>query len=176
MYQWVRPRAAIPVHGEVRHMIAHARLARDCQIPEAVVPKNGSLVRLAPGPVEIVDEVPAGRLALDGTLLLPMGADSFRQRTRVVWHGAVVATVVLGPDGRVAGTPQLSMQGLFDGEGAEAVEEDIVDAIRDAIDHMPARARWDDAKVREAARLAVRRAIQESHGKKPATDIHLVRV
>ena len=176
MYQWVRPRAAIPVHGEVRHMMAHAKLARDCQVPEAVVPRNGSLVRLAPGPVEIVDEVPAGRLALDGTLLLPIDSDSFRQRTRVVWHGAIVATVVLGPDGRVAGTPQLSMQGLFDGEGAEAVESDIVDAIRDAIDQMPARMRWDDARVREAARLAVRRTIQDSHGKKPATDIHLVRL
>ncbi len=176
MYQWVRPRVSVPVHGETRHMMAHAELARACQVPETIIPGNGTLVRLAPGPAEIVEQVPFGRLALDGALLVPVDSASFRQRTRVLWHGAIVATVVLGPDGRVSGKPQLSMQGLFDGAGTSEVGENILDAIRDAVDRLPARTRWDDAKVREAARLAVRRAIQETHGKKPTTDIHLVRL
>jgi ribonuclease J len=43
MYQWVRPQVAIPVHGEARHLSAHAELARDCQVPQALVAENGDL-------------------------------------------------------------------------------------------------------------------------------------
>ncbi|MFO0997156.1 MAG: ribonuclease J [Alphaproteobacteria bacterium] len=176
MYQWVRPRIAVPVHGEMRHMRAHAALARQCQVAETVIPRNGALVRLAPGPPEIVEDVHAGRLALDGALLVPVENEAFRNRSRMLWNGSVVATVVLGPDGRLAGRPQLSLRGLFEGEGQDDVLEDIAEAIRDAVDEMPARHRWDDDAVREAARRAVRRAVTEAYGKKPPTDIHLVRL
>ena len=176
MYQWVRPRVAVPVHGEVRHMREHAALARACQVPEALVPQNGTLVRLAPGPAEVVEEVPAGRLALDGALLVPLDMEAIRKRTQMIWHGAAVATIVLDRRGDLAADPQLTLHGLFAGEGIEEVIADATDAVRDAIEALPRRQREDDAAVREAARIAVRRAIQASHGKRPPTEIHLVRL
>ena len=50
MYQWARPQIAVPTHGERRHLLEHAALARDLQVPQAVAPRNGDMVRLAPGP------------------------------------------------------------------------------------------------------------------------------
>ena len=176
MYQWVRPRIAVPVHGEVRHMRAHAALAQACQVPEAIVPQNGMLIRLAPGPAEIVEEVPAGRLALDGALLVPLDTEILRKRTQMIWNGSAVATVVLDRHGRLVAEPQLTLQGLFDGAGIEEAILDATDAVRDAIESMPSRQRANDAAVREAARVAVRRAIQASHGKRPPTEVHLVRL
>lgn len=176
MYHWVRPRIAVPVHGEVRHMRAHAEVARACQVPEAVVPQNGTLVRLAPGPAEIVDEVTAGRLALDGALLVPLDSEILRKRTQMIWNGSAVVTVVLDRHGRLAAEPQLTLQGLFDGAGIEEALADATDAVRDAIEAMPARQRHNDDAVREAARVSVRRAIQASHGKRPPTEVHLVRL
>lgn len=176
MYQWVRPRIAVPVHGEIRHMRAHAALARACQVPEAIVPQNGTLIRLAPGPAEIVEEVTAGRLALDGALLVPLDAEILRKRTQMIWNGSAVATVVLDRHGRLAAEPQLTLQGLFDGAGIEEAITDATDAVRDAIEAMPSRQRANDDAVREAARVAVRRAIQASHGKRPPTEVHLVRL
>ncbi len=176
MYQWVRPRIAVPVHGELRHMRAHAALAQACQVPEAIVPQNGTLIRLAPGPAEIVEEVPAGRLALDGALLVPLDTEILRKRTQMIWNGSAVATVVLDRQGRLAAEPQLTLQGLFDGAGIEEAITDATDAVRDAIESMPSRQRANDAAVREAARVAVRRAIQASHGKRPPTEVHLVRL
>ena len=60
MYRWVRPQISVPVHGELRHMAEHARLAKSLQVPEAVVIENGQMLRLAPGKAEIIDEVPVG--------------------------------------------------------------------------------------------------------------------
>ena len=98
VYQWVRPKIALPVHGEVRHMIEHAALARACQVPETIVAPNGTLVRLAPGPAEIIDHVPAGRLARDGDGVVPVDGGVLRERRKLLWNGAAAATLVI--DGR----------------------------------------------------------------------------
>ena len=79
MYQWVRPQIALPVHGEARHMVEHAALARGCQVPETVVAPNGTLVRLAPGPAEIIDQVHAGRLARDGDSVVPLDGEALQR-------------------------------------------------------------------------------------------------
>src|SRR5712691_13259754 len=84
MYQMVRPRVAIPVHGEARHLIAHARLAEECQVQQPLVIQNGDMVRLTPSGAAIVDEVPVGRLASDGKGLLPLGGAALKDRRRVI--------------------------------------------------------------------------------------------
>mgnify|MGYP001125708279 CR=1 FL=1 len=175
MYQLVRPRIAIPVHGESRHLAAHARLAEECQVGQALVPENGALIRLAPGPAEIVGEVPSGRLGLDGTNLVRLDSPQLKTRHRMVFNGAAVATVVLDSAGRLLADPQVTVQGVFDPED-ESANAAVTAAVREAVTGLPHGLRRDDATVREAARLAVRRALHASHGKKPVTEVHLVRI
>ena len=175
MYQWVRPQISVPVHGELRHMQAHAALARNCQVPEAIEPYNGSLVRLAPGPAGVVGEVPAGRLALDGTKLVQVDGAAIRERRQMGWNGAAVATLVVDGEGHLLRDPQLTVHGLSDSPSAAGVEEAIL-AIRFAVESMRRKERGDDEALREAARRAVRRSLRDTHGKRPPTDIHIVRV
>src|SRR5271156_4494357 len=101
MYQMVRPRVAIPVHGEARHLMANAAIAGECQVPETLVIENGDLVRLGPSGAVIVDEVPVGRLASDGKTLLPLNGEALKDRRRVVLNGSAVATLVLDRQGRL---------------------------------------------------------------------------
>ncbi|MGH7184977.1 MAG: ribonuclease J, partial [Pseudomonadota bacterium] len=88
MYQWVRPKIAIPVHGEARHLAAHARLAKSCQVPQALVIENGAIVRLAPGAARVIDDAPTGRLGLDGPNLLAMDGPVMRTRHRMLYNGS----------------------------------------------------------------------------------------
>ncbi len=175
MYQLVRPRIAIPVHGETRHMEAHAVLARACQVPHALIPANGQLIRLDPDGPEVVEQVQAGRLALDGQELIPLGGALMRSRTRMLWNGAIVATVALDRRGRLMTPPQIAAPGLIDpaAEG-DGLARALVAAIEQAIRALPGKA--DDARVKEAARRAIRRTVALLRGKKPATDVHLVRI
>lgn len=175
MYQLVRPRIAIPVHGEARHLAAHARLAEACQVGQTVVPDNGTVIRLAPGPAEVVGEVQSGRLGLDGNNLIRLDAGRLKIRHRMVFNGAAVATLVLNAQGRLAAEPQVSVQGVFEAEDGEA-ERAVVAAVRHAVEGLPAALRRDDETVKETARLAIRRALHASHGKKPVTQVHLVRI
>jgi ribonuclease J len=175
MYQIIRPKVAIPVHGEARHLIAHAKLAEDCQVPQSLVAENGDMVRLGPGAVKVIDRVDTGRLGIDGKNLVPLESDSFRTRLRMTYSGAAVATVVLDRNGRLLAPPQLTIHGLLDDQ-SDLVTGAVAEAVERAVKALSTEQRREDEIVREASRVAIRRAISASHGKKPVTDIHVIRI
>lgn len=176
LYALLRPQIAVPVHGEQRHLQEHAELARLCQVPQQAVIGNGDMLKLAPGAVEIVNVVQTGRLAIDGTRLISADSVLLKDRNRMVFNGSAVVTVVFDRTGKMLGDPQITAIGLLDTEHEAEEHEAVVDAIKEAVAELPASARRDDEVTREAVRLAVRRHLKKSHGKKPLTDIHLVRV
>ena len=174
VYQWVRPRIALPVHGELRHMVEHAALARGCQVPETIVAPNGTLVRLAPGPAEIIDHVTAGRLARDGDGVVPLEGESLRERRKLLWQGAATATLVIDGKGRGLAPPKVSLRGIEDPDGEIGVA--IVAGLEEMLADLSAPERRDDGRIEEAARQAVRRVVRAHLGKKPLTDVHIVRI
>jgi ribonuclease J len=173
MYRAVRPRIAVPVHGEARHLQAQARLAQALNVPETIVTRNGEVVKLAPGPAAVIGAVPVGRLASDGTTLVDASGDTFKDRQRMTFNGAAMATIVLDRDGRLAAPPRVSVQGLANGEG---LSEQLTTKAAEAVEGMARTKRRDDEAVREAVRIAVRRVIRARHGKRPMTEVHVVRL
>jgi ribonuclease J len=176
MYQWVRPKLAVPVHGEIRHQTEHARIARSCQVAETIIPENGSIIRLAPGPAEVVGQVQHGRLALDGKRIVPLDAGVMRGRHRMMYNGAAVATLVIDGEGVLVTQPQVTVMGLIEGPEAGEILIEVAFAVRKAVEELPLQSRQDDEAVRQAARIAVRRSFNASQGKKPLTEVHLVRL
>jgi ribonuclease J len=168
MYRWVRPRIAVPVHGELRHMTEHARLARSLQVPQAVVVQNGQMLRLAPGIAQIVDETPSGRIHLDGKVLVEEGKGHARARNALAQAGFIAVTIPLDQKGRVAGEPSLIVEGIPD-----VVHEPIRDALDESMrKHNPKRA--DEEALKENTRRAIRRAASDAWGKKPVTRVEVI--
>ncbi|MEQ8503716.1 MAG: ribonuclease J [Rhodospirillales bacterium] len=175
MYQLVRPRVAVPVHGELRHLHEHARLARECQVEQAILAPNGTMARLAPGPAEIVDHVPTGRLALIGGRLVPLDGNLVKERIRGVWHGVVTVTVAVD-DAGLAEEPQITTLGISEDQDDDPVVDAAREAAINAVRALPPRKLADDGDVLEAVRLAVRRTFRAKLDMKPVTTVHLVRI
>ena len=175
MYQLARPQIAIPVHGEARHMIEHASLARDCQVPEAIVTENGAMVRIAIGHTEIIERVPSGRLALEGNRLVSLDGELVRKRRQALYNGFVVATVVMNARGDLEDDPQISAIGLLE-IGETELEDAAHNAIVDAVENMSSRTARDDDAATEEIRISLRRTFRTILDKNPITNIHLVRV
>ena len=168
MYRWVRPKIAVPVHGELRHMTEHARLARSLQVPQAVVVQNGQMLRLAPGIAQIVDETPSGRIHLDGKVLVEEGKGHARARNALAQAGFIAVTIPLDQKGRVAGEPSLIIAGIPD-----VVHEPIQAALDESMRrHNPKRG--DEEALKENTRRAVRRAASDAWGKKPVTRVEVI--
>ncbi len=176
MYQWARPAVAVPVHGEMRHLVAHAALARELQVPEAVVLQNGQALKLAPGKPEVIGEVPAGRRYLDGDVLVDAGDDAVRERRRLMFNGVATVTVVVDSEGEVQAPPVLVLQGVPLANGDGDLNSEICDAIDAALARMPKSARRDDGRIEEVARIASRRALRQAIGKRPVVAARVVRL
>jgi ribonuclease J len=168
MYRWTRPRIAVPVHGELRHMAEHARLAKSLQVPEALVPANGQLYRLAPGRAQLIDEVPSGRLHMDGRVLVAEGEGLARARRAMSYAGLIAITLVLDAKGRPAADAALLAEGMPDSVIA-AVKNMVDDIVRR---HNPKNS--EPQELREAVRRAARSAALDAWGKKPITRVTVV--
>jgi len=167
MYRWTRPQIAVPVHGELRHMAEHARLAHSLQVPQAVVVENGHMLQLAPGRATIVDEVPSGRLYLDGRVMTNAGDGLTRVRRAMAFAGFVGITLMLDQKGRIAGEPSLFLEGI-----PEDVHAPVRDAVAETVRRYNPR-KGDEEALKEQVRRAVRRAALDAWGKKPPTRVEI---
>lgn len=173
MYRLVKPRYSVPVHGEWRHLSAHAGLAQDTGATPILM-EDGDILQLAPGRVEIVDSAPVGRLAVDGGRLVPLSGGVMSARRRMLYNGVVLASIAVDEAGRLRSKPRVSAPGLFEQEDAEIAR--VGDELAGALAELPATLRRDDTGLAEAARAALRRALGRRLQKRPLVDVHLLRV
>ncbi|WP_244497923.1 ribonuclease J [Aureimonas sp. AU40] len=176
MYEWTRPKIAVPAHGEPAHLAAHADLAKQLGVPDVVSLRNGKLVRLAPGPATIIDEVPVGRFYKDGFLIggtKEMGID---ERRRLAFAGHVSVLIELNTKLELELDPEIVAMGLPEkDENGDDMTEVLLDAAAGAVESIPRGRRKDLELVREAVRRAVRGEANDAWGKKPAVTVFVVK-
>ncbi len=178
MYQWVRPAISVPVHGERRHIVEHAAYAKSLQVGQAVTPRNGDLIRLAPGEAKIVDTVPNGRLYLDGNRLVPAESEGLRERRGLSQWGYVSVAVAIDESGDLVDGPLIAARGLSEIDGRVADESlmDIDEAAEDAINTLKRKKRLDDEEVERTLVRAVKKSCERTFGRKPIVDVSVLRV
>ena len=174
MFSWLKPEKLVPMHGEIRHLQENARLARECGISDVRYITNGNLLRLAPGPLDVIDDVPVGRRYRDGRLLLHEGESAVRERRRLSVVGLVAVAITVDQRGNVLGDADVAIDGIpaEDADG-DAMEDIILDAVDGTIDSIPPRRRKDPELLREAVRRSVRAAVDQVWGKKPIVKVLL---
>ncbi|MFZ0841332.1 MAG: ribonuclease J, partial [Xanthobacteraceae bacterium] len=177
MYRWVRPQIAVPVHGEALHLNEHAKLARAAGVKDVILCANGDLVRLAPGPTGVIDEVRAGRLYKDGRLIVDAEQRTVADRRRLGFAGIVSVSIALDHKGVMAANPEVTLIGipLQNAEG-DSIGRIVDDVVIDTVEQLPKARRRDPESVVEAVRGAVRSAIANNWGKKPLCLVHVLTV
>ena len=171
LYDWLKPKALIPMHGEPRHLLRHMELAEAAGIEDTLMAENGDLIRLCPGPAQIVDEMPAGRLHVDGKLIVPAVDGPAKFRRKLSFVGIVVASLVIDRKGTLVSDIEIIADGL-----PANLDEKLLVAADEAFDKMPEPRRLNDETVIETVRTAIRRAADAEWGKKPVCRVLLHRL
>jgi ribonuclease J len=179
MYAWAKPGVAIPVHGERRHLLEHASFAKSLQVPHTVSVRNGDMVEIrSDGGASIIDEVPSGRLHLDGKFLTTANAHSMRDRRKLAWGGHVSVSMAIDEKGALVAGPDIKQIGLPDVEAMPV--DDFMEAMaaagEECFERLSSRDRRDEETVEEAVRIAVRREANRIWGKKPHVDVLVLTV
>ncbi len=173
MYQWARPRAAIPVHGEHRHLIAHAALAKELGVEEPCRVHNGDIVRLAPAPTEVIDAVPSGRLYLDGAIMTDGASVALKERRKLSYNGAVFVAIPVDAGNRLAGQVEVELVGSPEDDGMVKLSDWALDAVERAI---PSNGRLTPERAEHDISVAIRRELSRRWGKKPMVVVSFVSV
>jgi ribonuclease J len=172
MYGWIRPKIAIPMHGEARHLREHAKLARACGVGETFTIVDGDVLKLWPGPAAVIDQAPVGRLYRDGNLIVPDAEGPVKSRRKLSFVGIAVVAMALSRRGEIIGEPGVVLEGIpaADRDG-EPMREIVLDAIDGTLRSIPPKRRGDHGMVQDAVLRAVRSAINEVWGKKPVVKV-----
>jgi ribonuclease J len=176
MYQWVKPKCVIPVHGEHRHMIEHINFAKEMQVPFPVQVENGDIVKFSPGKVpKIYDKAPSGRLYLDGNVSVEEDSQSIKDRKNLSANGYLEITILITPKGNIHNSPISTFRGLPVYE-KEEFTYGLEDEIEKITRSFKLGSKQQEHNLIDALKIACRKFTKEKTGKKPFTNINLVKI
>jgi len=177
MYNWVKPKSVIPVHGEHRHMIEHINFAKEMQVPHPVQVENGDIVQLYPGDKpEVNDKAPVGRMYVDGKLSVGEDSQSLKERINISYNGILEVTILINNSGLMVKNPIISFKGIpSNGESSNFVF-DLADKIKNTCKTYSLKSSKQEQNLIEEVKSNCRKVVKEKTGKRPYTNVNLVRI
>ena len=176
MYNWVKPQCVIPVHGEHRHMLEHINFAKEMQVPYPVQVENGDIVKIYPGKSpEVYDKAPSGRLYVDGKIAVEEDSKSIKERKNLSSNGYMEITILVTPKGNIHKRPILSFKGL-----PIMDDEEFLYGLEEAIVTISKTFSLNNEKKKgnliDALKIGCKKYAKEKTGKKPFTNINIVKI
>jgi ribonuclease J len=179
VYHIVKPKAVLPVHGDILNQLTHGEVARTSGVETIVIPHNGDVIAIDRiNGVGVIDQIETGILAVDGDRVVPI-TDSklFKQRQKIGQEGHVVATIIIDEHHDLVSDPILTLQGVVGDDEEQSWLEDVIGkAIMDTLDVLDEKSDYHAEIWAETIRVAIRHALSDELGKKPVINVQLVRI
>ena len=175
MYEWIKPQCVIPVHGEHRHMIEHIKFAKEMSVPNPVQVENGDIVKIHPGKPQVYDKAPSGRLYVDGNISVAEDSQSIKDRKNLSANGYIEVTILISPKGNIHKRPILTFKGIPINDDEEFVYG-LEDAIEETTRTFKPGSKKQEHNLIDALKIVCRKFTKEKTGKKPFTNINLVKI
>ena len=176
MYNWVKPKCIIPVHGEHRHMAEHVIFAKEMQVPQSLLIENGDIIKILPGnKPEIVDKAPSGKIYLDGTINVETDSQSIKDRKNLSVNGYLEITLIVANNGKVK-KPVISYKGIPEKDTSDNIVFDIEDEILNICRTFSLDSKKQQQNLIDTIKQNCRKIVREKTGKKPFTNINITRI
>ena len=177
MYNWVKPKSVIPVHGEHRHMIEHINFAKEMQVPYPVQVENGDIVQLFPGDKpEVIDKAPTGRIFVDGNISVGEESQSIKDRKNLSHNGFLEITIIISDSGSIVKKPIISFRGIPSNDENNNFIFALEDKINSICKTFSLKNYKQEQNLIDALKTNCRKTIKEKTGKRPYTNVNLVRI
>jgi ribonuclease J len=162
-----KPSNLMPVHGEWRHLRAHAELARLTGVPDEriVLAEDGVVVDLVDGKAEIVGAVPCGYVFVDGLEVGDVGESTLKDRRILGDEGFISVTLAVDSvTGKIAGGPDISARGFSDDRDAF---EPVRALIEEELDRAASEGIADAHTIAQSVRRIVGRWVNDTYRRRP---------
>ena len=175
MYNWIKPECLIPVHGEQRHMLEHINFAKEMNVKYPLKVENGDIVRLSPGSPEVYDKAPYGKVFLDGHIPVEEDSQFIKERKNLSSNGFLSVTIIITSKGKIYNNVFINFLGLPIYE-VEQFKNELQELIESTTRTFSLNNKKQEENYKEAIKIICRKFSKEKTGKKPITNISLVRI
>ena len=176
MYEWIKPRSIIPVHGEQRHMLEHIDFAKKMKIPYPIKVENGDIVRFSKDTTpEVFDKAPYGKIYLDGNIGVEEEAKSIKERKNLSVNGFLNVVIIINSRQNTHEPAIINQKGLPI-KDLEQFYFTMQDQINKSLKTFSLNNIKQEENIVETLKILCRRHTKEITGKKPLTNINLVRI
>jgi ribonuclease J len=164
-YNIVQPRNVLPVHGEIRHLLANAELARATGVENVVIAEDGVVVDLVKGVAKVVGKVECGNVFVDGSSVGDVTESDLKDRRILGEEGFIsIIVVVDSVSGKVAAGPEIHARGnALDNASFDEIKQPVIDALDRAI----AEGNTDSYQLQQTVRRVVGRWVNTTHRRRP---------
>ncbi len=164
-YNIVKPRNVLPVHGEIRHMLANGDLARATGVDNVVIAEDGVVVDLVDGVATIAGKVDCGYVFVDGSSVGDVTESDLKDRRILGEEGFIsVIVVVDSVSGKVAAGPEIHARGnALEDADLEEIKQPIIDALNRAV----AEGTTDSYQLQQTVRRVIGRWVNTAHRRRP---------
>jgi len=176
MYQWVKPKCVIPVHGEHRHMKEHISFAKEMQIPFNLKVENGNIIQISKDQKpQIIDQAPTGKIYLDGSVAVSLDSSSIKERKNISVNGLLEITLIISSNGKIK-KPIVSYRGIPEDEVSETFKFDLEDEITKTCKSFAVNNFKQEKNLIDTIKQNCRKIVREKTGKRPFTNVNIARV
>ena len=179
MYEWAKPTIAIPVHGERRHLLEHAKFAQGLGVPTANAARNGEMLHLSEGGAELVDIVPSGRLHQDGSQIVSSRDEGLRKRRKMAYAGHIAVSLVINGKGRILSGPEPRISGFPEGGQGQLLDgllDDVADIAEQAFKSIGKPSRKDEDEIEAHIAAKIKKAVKQDTGKRTIVEVTVHKV
>ena len=175
MYNWIKPKIVIPVHGEYHHLKSNVEIAKKCGIKSGLILKNGLLLKIAPGEPKVLGEIPSGRLMLDGKKIIPINEEAIKNRKKMLYNGTILISLALNKKNKIISKPVISSKGFFNNENIKNFEKNLASIINSFLKELQNK-KFIEEPLKEKINAFSRKFFKKSLDMKPIIEIHIIKI
>lgn len=175
MYELLRPRLVLPVHGDKKFIREHKRFAAECGINEVMSMQNGDVLLLKDGKAKIAGSVPTDVLAVDRTEIVSLNSEVVKRRKQIAYNGSVFISVIFGEKWELIAL-RISSKDILEPDAFAALRDRIVVEVSEALPEVVAGLHYKETAILDYIRVQVRRKIEKATEMKPVTFIHFYKL
>ena len=176
LYNILKPKISIPVHGTKRHIKHHGMIAKNCNVNFCLEPVNGSIIKISHNSPEILGNIETGAVIPDGTQLIDKDSIIFSQRRKMLWNGSVSASVIIDESGDVVSPIQLFQNGLTEGDSEREWFSETLEEIEESIFSLNNSKKLDDSVIKDSIRKSIKYVTKTFFSRDPIINIHVIRI
>ncbi|MDR0744350.1 MAG: ribonuclease J [Holosporales bacterium] len=170
MYEWLKPKSLIPIHGDARMLYAHEKFAREIGIPETLIAQSGDIVSVLNGQLKIIDHKDVIFNAVDGSDLIPINSKAIRERTIMSYSGFVSVSFNLSEDNTMLTPPDILIFGIY-------LDEDVTHKLKNIMHQMikneVLKYNNDISSIKSESINSIKNLIFRHFEKKPLVAVHI---